>query len=225
MKALAEVCIDYSGVTYADEATLTLNHFENDVWLDVTTSLDMEADIICGTVSSFSPFVLFEVSLVQPVTIDLSPKSCQNILMVKNKKKHHWDRMAMPVAILGSEVLDVAQIDPESLHLNGVDPVRHPKKGQVKVKIKDIRTASLATKTGKKGGTVERCKPNKKDEFKDLSIRFNASDLVDALEAQLGRELVDGETLDLILTGQLLDGTEIEGQDQVLIKKPGTKRH
>ncbi len=57
---LVEICIEYSGVSFGDESALKLFHFESGVWVDVTTSLDTTNDIICGTVTSLSPFVIFE---------------------------------------------------------------------------------------------------------------------------------------------------------------------
>lgn len=55
-----EVCIRYGGVSFADESELTLQHFESGAWVDVTTSLDTAADVICGVVTTLSPFALFE---------------------------------------------------------------------------------------------------------------------------------------------------------------------
>jgi probable HAF family extracellular repeat protein len=56
-----EICINYSGVSYDDEPGLRLFHFEDGAWIDVTTSLDTENDIICGQVTSFSPFAILEL--------------------------------------------------------------------------------------------------------------------------------------------------------------------
>lgn len=55
-----DVCIDYSGVAFSDEAVLTLLHYEDGEWLDETDSLDTANDIICGTVESLSPFAIVE---------------------------------------------------------------------------------------------------------------------------------------------------------------------
>ncbi|MCI0389221.1 MAG: SBBP repeat-containing protein [Acidobacteria bacterium] len=55
-----QVCIDYTGVSYPDEAGLRLFHFESGGWVDVTTSLDTGADVICGNVTSLSPFAIFQ---------------------------------------------------------------------------------------------------------------------------------------------------------------------
>jgi hypothetical protein len=53
------VCIDYSGISYSNESTLELYHYETD-WVDITSSLDQVNDIICGETTSFSAFAAFE---------------------------------------------------------------------------------------------------------------------------------------------------------------------
>jgi uncharacterized repeat protein (TIGR03803 family) len=54
------VCINYSGVSYQDESQVRLLHHEDGQWLDRTTSLDVHADVVCGSVTSLSPFVVVE---------------------------------------------------------------------------------------------------------------------------------------------------------------------
>lgn len=54
------ICIRYAGVSYTDESQLTLWHFENGSWTDVTASRDTDAQVICGVVTSLSPFAIFE---------------------------------------------------------------------------------------------------------------------------------------------------------------------
>jgi hypothetical protein len=55
-----EVCINYSSVFFENENELRLYHYEDPEWVDRTTSLDTENDIICGRVSSLGLFSLFE---------------------------------------------------------------------------------------------------------------------------------------------------------------------
>ncbi len=47
-----EVCIDYTAIRYGNENRLELRHREGVHWVDVTTSLDTGADVICGEVES-----------------------------------------------------------------------------------------------------------------------------------------------------------------------------
>jgi hypothetical protein len=54
------VCINYTGVSYLDESALRLFHYENNAWMDVTSSQDQGANVICGITTSLSPFVVAE---------------------------------------------------------------------------------------------------------------------------------------------------------------------
>lgn len=63
------VCIDYTGIAFADEANLKLFHFEGGVFVDRTVSLDTTANVICASVDSLSPFAVFErADFTAPVT-------------------------------------------------------------------------------------------------------------------------------------------------------------
>jgi len=53
-----EICFSYAGVSVPDPATAFLLHYEGTRWEDVTTSRDPAAQIICGRVTSLSPFVI-----------------------------------------------------------------------------------------------------------------------------------------------------------------------
>lgn len=58
-----EICIHYeeSHIT-GNEADLALMHYEGATWVDVTSSHDMSNNIICGTVTTLSPFAIMEPS-------------------------------------------------------------------------------------------------------------------------------------------------------------------
>lgn len=51
-----EVCIDYTGIISGNEDKLRLMHWDGSRWDDVTTSLDTKNNILCGEVTSLSPF-------------------------------------------------------------------------------------------------------------------------------------------------------------------------
>jgi hypothetical protein len=54
-----EVCIIYDETAYAPpESTIRLLHFVGATWVDITTSLDTDANVVCGATTSFSPFAL-----------------------------------------------------------------------------------------------------------------------------------------------------------------------
>lgn len=52
-----EVCLSYDD-SVCDETDLRLYHYEGGAWVDCTTSVDTTSNIICGTVTSLSTFVL-----------------------------------------------------------------------------------------------------------------------------------------------------------------------
>jgi hypothetical protein len=55
-----EVCIHYDDVWFAPapEDMLSLRHFDDTSWVDITSSRDTLANMICGITDSLSPFVL-----------------------------------------------------------------------------------------------------------------------------------------------------------------------
>ena len=54
----SSVCVSYDGVTFSG-AVPALFHFQNNNWVDVTTSVDGVNQVVCGSVTSFSPFAVF----------------------------------------------------------------------------------------------------------------------------------------------------------------------
>jgi len=79
------VCIDYSDVTYTDVTQLQLFHYENDTWTPVTVSNDIIGKKICGVVTSFSSFAVFEETQpsLPPV---LNPVADHTVLWPPNHK-------------------------------------------------------------------------------------------------------------------------------------------
>ncbi len=54
-----EVCVKYDETAYAPpESTMELLHYNGTSWVNITTILDVDANVVCGTTTSFSPFVL-----------------------------------------------------------------------------------------------------------------------------------------------------------------------
>ncbi len=65
------ICISYddSDMTPAFEARLTLQHWDGAGWTNITSSLDVVANIICGETTSLSPFVLAVPGCCLPPTV------------------------------------------------------------------------------------------------------------------------------------------------------------
>lgn len=75
-------CIDYDEDHYSSANNLRLLHYENDTWVDVTTSNDMVNHIICGQTNSLSPFVVAEQLLTYNFTGFFQPVDNLPILNV-----------------------------------------------------------------------------------------------------------------------------------------------
>jgi len=130
--------------------------------------------------------------VIDSFAVDVKPTSCENPLNVKSK--------VLPVAIAGSNNLDVAQIDVASVRLNDVSPVRSA--------IEDVTHIFYPPDCYNFGA----------DGYYDLTLKFSAQEVV----ATLG-DVADGDIVKLTLTGKLT-GTgnpTILGHDTVLIKKKG----
>lgn len=60
-----EVCLNYSTRSFAPpESDLRLFHYEGGTWVDVTTSLDTDTNVICGSTSSLSAFAIGQPAAV-----------------------------------------------------------------------------------------------------------------------------------------------------------------
>ncbi|MBI3210648.1 MAG: hypothetical protein HYZ37_17315 [Candidatus Solibacter usitatus] len=67
------VCLNYTGVSFGNESTVQLYHLESGLWVNTTVSLDTVNNVVCGTVTSFSPFAAVESSYAAAVQSPLSP--------------------------------------------------------------------------------------------------------------------------------------------------------
>ena len=128
------------------------------------------------------------------VSVDIKPQTCPNPVNVKSKG-------ILPVAILGSDVLDVNDIDLDTILLEGVAPLRGS--------YEDVASPVI-------DGTECACTLEGADGYVDLSLKFDSQ----AILSVLG-EVADNEVWMLYLTGYLKDGTPIEGADCIIIKKKG----
>jgi probable HAF family extracellular repeat protein len=62
------LCFDYSGASYGNENKLKLLHYTGSSWVDVTTTLNTTTNIICGTATSLSPYLVAEENVTPVVT-------------------------------------------------------------------------------------------------------------------------------------------------------------
>ena len=69
-----DVCISYAGISFhGPESGLKLYHFEDPSWVNRTSALDTVNDVICATVTSFSPFAILEPAYVATVQQPINP--------------------------------------------------------------------------------------------------------------------------------------------------------
>ena len=129
--------------------------------------------------------------LPSPVAVDIKPGSCPNPLNVKSNG-------VLPVAILGTEDVNVIDIDPFSIRLADVNAIR--------CGFEDVAALFLEA-------SECTCTEDGADGFLDLTLKFKTQDIA----AMLG-QVSHGDELVLTLTGNLYDGTPIEGADCVLIR-------
>src|SRR5262245_7399428 len=140
--------------------------------------------------------------------LDIKPGACPNPC---NRNSHG----VLPVALLGSDALDVSQVDLSTLALSradgtgsGVAPLAGPP-GPNSV-IEDVGTPLT--------GEPCDCHVLGGDGVLDLSMKFRTEDVVDLLE--LGG-LPDGTSVELALNGFLLDGTAFHASDCIQLVTPG----
>jgi hypothetical protein len=134
------------------------------------------------------------------VDLDLKPGSCPNPHSVKA-------RGVVPLAILGTEELDVHTIDPETLRLAGVAPLRWA--------IRDVASPPEIA-IGKQDCFTD-CTTAGEDGFDDLTVKVDSRELTQALG-----DVEDGECVVLTITGNLKEefaGTALYGEDVVVVRK------
>jgi len=125
--------------------------------------------------------------------VDVKPGSDINPLNLKSNG-------VLPVAILGSETFDVAQIDPASLLLNGIPPLRWS--------YEDVcGHDDMPVHTDMNGDDEEM-----PDGYEDMTLKFSTQEIA----ATLG-DVARGDIVTLTMTGLLLDGSSISGEETVWI--------
>jgi len=124
------------------------------------------------------------------VFVDIKPGNCPNPLNVKSSG-------VLPVAILGTADLDVTTIDPTSIRLAGVEPLRNGLE-DVAGPVSDSNDCN--------------CIEAGPDGFLDLTLKFKTQKIVEAIG-----DVNEGDVLTLELTGVLIGERPIEGADCILI--------
>jgi hypothetical protein len=136
------------------------------------------------------------------VMIDIKPQSCPNPMNVNSKG-------VVSVAVLGTEDFDVMTVDPASVELADVAPLRW--------NWEDVSTPA-------DNGDPYACTTEGPDGMTDLVFKFKTQEIVEALNGDVS----DGDEIFLYLTGRLLpeyNESPFAGRDWVIIIKKGKSNH
>ena len=170
-------------------ATVTARSKKQKPLVTGTGDLDSDPYVISGDLK----WATIEISgpEILPVAVDIKPGSCPNPINVKSNG-------VLPVAIVNTGFFDIEDIDPDTIQLEGVPPLRWSYE-------------DVATPYGNPCDelVVEKCECNElgPDGFVDLVLHFDTQDIVAALG-----EVCDGQVLVLELNAELFDGTfEVHG--------------
>ncbi|UCG32468.1 MAG: hypothetical protein JSU68_12475, partial [Phycisphaerales bacterium] len=141
--------------------------------------------------------------------VDIKPGSCPNSF---NRKSHG----VLPVALVGSDEFNVVEIDPGTVRLaraDGVGGTVAPHEGPP-----GPHSVYEDVATPVDGETCD-CHEAGADGLMDLSMKFKTDDVVANLQLD---DLAPGALVELMVTGNLLDGTPFEATDCVRLVPPGT---
>jgi hypothetical protein len=152
---------------------------------------DLTDSVLAGTSIDNIKVIGISKPEIEEVAVDIKPGSCPNPLNVKS-------RGVLPVAILGSEEIDVSSINAASIRLAGVGPIRSSYE-DVATPVSDSDECN--------------CNINEPDGLLDLTLKFETQKLVEAIG-----EVDHDDELVLELTGVLSDETPIEGNDCIIIR-------
>ena len=137
-----------------------------------------------------------------PVHIDIKPGSCPNPLNLQSKG-------VLPVAVLGTEDFDVSTIDPATIRLALAVGEGEPYVIPLRWAYEDVATPFE--------GELCDCHDLNGDGYLDLTLKFDTQDVVNIL----GLDAFVGDTIPLILTGNLIggngEGPPIRGSDCIWI--------
>lgn len=171
------------GVTVARFYTVT--EYDPEGYVSITPN-QMEVEIVADNIK-----VDFGDRAVADIPVDVKPGSDINPINLRSKG-------VLPVAILGSADLDVSLIDPASLLLNGVAPLRW-------------NTGDVCGSQDPDPLSVDDQTPVP-DGYADMTLKFSTQEIA----ATLG-EVKRGDIEILTMTGNLLDGTPAAGEQLVWI--------
>jgi hypothetical protein len=164
-------------------------------------------DVVSSDFSNISlvldPGRRVRLDTIVEVSFDIKPGSCPNPINVKSKG-------VLPAAIMGTDSFDVTQIDPATLRLEGVAPLRWA--------YVDVGEP-FEPFTGKEDCYYDCVDCSCADGNMDLVFHFKTQEVVDALGT-----VEDEDCLVLQITGELNDDTLFVGEDVVRVLVKGKQK-
>lgn len=190
-------------------AALAVSEPNPDGSVDVYFTADVDTQGTSSSSDDVEGLYRINVEIVGPaidVPLDIKPGSCPNT-------HNAVSQGSLPVAILGTEDLDVTQIDVSTIELrraDGTGGTVMPNEGPQgpHTLIGDVGTPVLD------GEEECGCNASFSDGIADLRMFFRKGTLSDELELN---DVASGESVALEIRGELLDGTRFEGVDCVLL--------
>jgi len=164
--------------------------------------VDLDAMGRCLSAASRRPMT--RDGVVLEIAVDIKPTSCPNPIQANGGG-------VLRVAVLGTDALDVRNIDLGSVALLDVAPLKDA--------YEDVAAPHL--KRNPELGRLD-CNEYAADGYEDLVLHFDKDQVVEAMERLLRRPLEDDEDLLLTLTAKLVGaagGNQIQGEDVVWIVK------
>jgi hypothetical protein len=152
-----------------------------------------------GTVFAWEVCILGEPIPPAEGALDIKPESCPNAFNIKARGQ-------IPVAVLSTADFDATYVDVGTLSLQCPDGFAYP----IWHRIGDVATPVDP------GGEPCECTEEGPDGLMDLKLKFMRQDIVAALGP-----VDDGDEVELILTGEMMDGTPFEVSDCIEIIKRG----
>lgn len=143
------------------------------------------------------------------LALDIKPGGCPNPLNVHIKGKGKGG--VVPVALLGSNEFDIDQVVLVNLALSRADGVGESVAPLNGPPGPGMTVEDLATPFE---GELCDCHTLGADGHPDLSLKFSRSELMEQLQLN---DVDDGQDVELLLTGSLLNGVSFEASDCVLI--------
>ena len=165
--------------------------------------IDIQNWLIGGKLGNSPPYTDMASKPCHTVTeiayIDIKPTSCPNPLNVDSGG-------VLPVAILGTEDFNVNEVDPATVLLEGVAPLRWA--------LEDVAAPYTAAPSC---DDEYACTTDGPDGFMDLTLKFDKKSVIAAIG-----DVSDGDVICLTLSGNLKEefgGTEFTDSDVIRIKK------